>query len=241
MEAIDASSRPSFALAANAGPLQREGRVASLLTPAPGEGATLEVRWIRPGALTTSSIEWFGPISAEIETREDLYFIGEHVPGVSLKIRGGVQLDLKLSRGTRGALDLPGWPRTEIRSWQKWSFPLASGFKVDLQGPEWVSVRKIRRIRVFSPAGKVPAERDPRRNHEGSCAVELTDVSVVGERWWTLGFEAKGRSAATPASILAAAGLVFADPLPQGLKLDAADAMSYADWLRVRAFIPSGG
>lgn len=204
----------------------------TLTTPARAGGTTLEVRWIRPGALMTSMIEWFGPISREIENREDVYLVARGVRALSLKVRGGVQLDLKFARGRRHALDVPRRARGDIGSWQKWSFPLLPGF-AKLEAPDWVTVRKIRRIRVFSFAGETPVERPPADGEQAWCAVEITDVSVGDERWWSLGFEATGGSA-TAASIRAVAELVLAEPVPLGPELRAADAMSYVDWLRGR-------
>ena len=46
---------------------------------------------------------------------------------MSVKIRGGSQLDLKVARGTRGVLEVPGRAAGEMESWQKWAFPLPSG------------------------------------------------------------------------------------------------------------------
>jgi hypothetical protein len=69
---------------------------------------------------------------------------------------------------------------------------------------------------------------------EPRCAVELTEVDVHGEAWWTLGFEATGPAEALRGELDAAAALVFAQALPGGLELGMDDSKSYAQWLRRR-------
>ncbi len=205
----------------------------SLVSPV-DEGPTLEVRWIRPGPLTTPMIDWFGPFAGDIESREDVYLVGEQVRGLSVKIRGGAQLDLKVARGSAGVLDAPGRVRGEIESWQKWAFPLPPVLGEGTESEDWIRVRKIRRIRLFSVADGVPVERAQIGSESAWCAVELTDVSVGDEQWWTLGFEATGPPGAMRGTIDAAAALVFDDRLPDDPELGAADSMSYMDWLRTR-------
>ncbi|MGA9161712.1 MAG: hypothetical protein WB297_12730 [Actinomycetota bacterium] len=202
------------------------------------EGATLEVRWIRRGALTAPMVEWFGALGEDDETREDVYLVGESIRGLSVKIRGGAQLDLKVAQGTRGILDVEGRAEGEIESWQKWAFPLPSALAGDIASPGWVTVRKIRHIRRFSHADVVPAERALDGIDAPWCAVELTDVSVDDEPWWTLGFEATGPAEALQGTIDAAAALVFGDRIPDTEELTAADSTSYTDWLRTR--LPGG-
>jgi hypothetical protein len=59
--------------------------------------------------------------------------------------------------------------------------------------------------------------------------VELTEVDVLGQAWWTLGFEAGGRGAL--GGIKRTAAVVFAEPLPTASAFRAEDARSYAEWI----------
>ncbi len=88
------------------------------------ESPTLEVRWIRPGSLSTSMIEWLGEFVGEFESREDSYLVGQGIQGLSVKIRGGALLDVKVWHGDRGVFDLPGRARGRLQAWKKWSFPI---------------------------------------------------------------------------------------------------------------------
>jgi hypothetical protein len=66
------------------------------------------------------------------------------------------------------------------------------------------------------------------------CAVELTEVHAGGEAWWTLGFEATGPASLLHSELEAAAAVVFAQALPDGVELAIDDSTSYAQWLRQR-------
>ena len=50
---------------------------------------SLEVRWIFPGQLETAVARWFARFPATTESREDTYLLDPHLPGLSVKVRGG--------------------------------------------------------------------------------------------------------------------------------------------------------
>jgi hypothetical protein len=180
----------------------------------------LEVRWLRPGGLPAAMIEWFSPVVEEFETREDTYLVVEHINGLSVKIRGGERLDIKVARGDRGVLDVPGRARGRTRSWTKWSFPIPPVPGEEFAPPDWVPVKKDRRI------GRFPGADD-----ESTCAVEVTEVLKGGEQWWTLGFEAAGHPETHRGTLDATAALLFSNPLPDGVQLRMANSISYSEWL----------
>ena len=199
------------------------------------EVPTWEVRWIRPGALPTWMIEWFGRLVREVESREDTYLVGRRIQGVSVKIRGGTLLDVKVATEGRnhGVLDVPGRARGRIQSWRKSSFPIAIvPPAMEVASPDWVRVGKMRRIGRFGFANGRPTAHDAENfEDEATCAVELTEVTQGEELWWTLGFEAAGNPTAARAAIDATAAVVFDEPMPGGLQLSVVDSMSYSEWL----------
>ena len=201
-----------------------------------GEGAaapTLEVRWIRPGALATSKLDWFRPFVQEIESREDIYLVAGRTKGVSIKIRGGDVLDLKVAGEPGAILDVPGRSRGRLQTWTKWSFPIPAAGERDGAWEEWVPVGKHRRIGHFRIAGgEATLLGAPAGDGETTCAVELTEVTRGGSPWWTLGFEAAGPSATLREAIEATAALVFGDTPSGTPALNVVDSMSYSDWLR---------
>ena len=207
------------------------------MTPEPPQSAvtegirSLEVRWIFPGQLETAVAEWFGRFPAETESREDTYLLDPGLRGLSVKVRRGVALDVKVYRGSPGILDLPGRARGRMEAWQKWSFPIAplpqdGG---DLVG--WRPVRKRRRISRFALTSGPVATQPPRRGQEPRCAAELTEVRTAGHDWWTLGFEATGPDDLLRSALQATAELVFAQAMPGRAEPSPNESSSYLEWL----------
>ena len=193
---------------------------------------SLEVRWIFPGELAGMVAGWFARFPAETTVLEDAYLLDPHLPGLSVKVRGGRALEVKAYRGSPGLLEVAGRARGRLESWQKWSFPHGLASLGDGDSAGWRPVSKRRRISRFSPAGGPARAGDRGLGERPGCAVELTDVHAGGEAWWTLGFEATGPPDVLRGELDAAAALVFALPLPGGLELDMGDSRSYAQWLR---------
>ena len=201
---------------------------------------SLEVRWIFPGQLETAVARWFGRFPAGTESREDAYLLDPHLPGLSVKIRGGGALEVKAYRGSPGILQMAGRARGRLESWQKWSFP-CSPPRPHSSGPAgWRPVRKRRRISRFSLGSGQIMARPPGPGVEPRCEVELTEVRTSGQDWWSLGFEATGPAGLLRSALEATAALVFARALPGGLEPGPDDSRSYAEWLRQRPGAGSG-
>src|SRR5439155_4453884 len=114
---------------------------------------SLEVRWIFPGQLTAAVAGWFGRFPAETKALEDSYLLDPHLPGLSVKVRDRLALEVKLYCGSPGFLEVAGCARGRLESWQKWSFPHGPS-NLGESGPAgWGAVRKRRRISWFSLAG----------------------------------------------------------------------------------------
>jgi hypothetical protein len=192
---------------------------------------SLEVRWVFQGQLAAAVERWFGHYPAAMESQEDAYLLDPHLRGLSVKIRGGGALEVKMYRGSKGTLDVEGRAHGHIESWQKWSFPFAP-LSQSSSGPTgWRLVRKRRRIRRFMVVGGRAQAGLPGLGDERGCAVELTEVYMDGEASWTLGFEATGPENLLRSELEATAALVFAQALPGGTELSTDDSRSYAEWL----------
>jgi len=196
------------------------------------EGAcSLEVRWIFPGQMETAVAEWFGRFPAESQSREDRYLVDPQLRGLSVKVRGGLALELKVYCGSPGILDLAGRARGRMEFWRKWSWPM-SPLDLDLGDVAgWRPVRKRRRISRFALAGRPVVAPAPGRGREPRCQVELTEIRAHGQDWWTLGFEAAGPAHLLSSELQAAAALVFAQPLPGSVEPGPDKCRSYAEWL----------
>jgi hypothetical protein len=198
------------------------------------EGArSLEVRWIFPGQLEAAMAEWFDRFPATAELQEDAYIVDPHLPGLSVKVRGGRAFEVKTYRGSPGILEAAGRARGRMESWQKWSFPVTPLSKVS-EGPAgWRLVHKKRRISQFLVAGGQIRAVLAGRGQEPRCAVELTEVRLRGAAWWTLGFETTGPTSLLHSHLEATAALVFALDLPEGIELGTENSRSYVEWLRL--------
>ena len=203
---------------------------------APGSPVThgarsLEVRWIFPGQMETAVAEWFARFPAETQSREDIYLVDPQLRGLSVKVRGGSALELKVYCGSPGILDLAGRARGRMESWRKWSRPM-SPLHLDIGDVVgWRPVRKRRRISRFALASRPVADHAPGRGQEPRCEVELTEIRAHGQDWWTLGFEAKGPAHLLSSELQAAAALVFVQPLPGSVEPGPDKSRSYAEWL----------
>jgi len=190
---------------------------------------SLEVRWITPGPLGTAMREWFARFPAGTEKREDAYLLQPRLPGLSVKLRDGSTLDVKSYLSSPGILGLPGYGRLE--SWRKWSFPYQPAWHDDATLPGWITVRKRRHTCWFPLAtchGLAPV---PWRVARAGCMVELTEVHVGDQPWWSVGFEATGSAGLLRLALQHAADLAFAQPLPAGVALSLDNSRSYAQWL----------
>jgi hypothetical protein len=195
------------------------------------ETFSLEVRWIVPGQLDMAMAEWFGGFPSEMELREDAYILDPDLEELSVKVRGGQALELKAFRGSPGILDFRGRACGRMQYWRKWSVPFRPPSRNGGDPDGWRRVRKQRRTSRFSlardqiatPAGDLAGA--PR------CAVELTEIRVHYQDWWSLGLEATGPADLLRDGLQATAAVVFTRPLPGGVELRMEDSMSYAEWL----------
>ena len=188
---------------------------------------SLEVRWILPGQLEAAVAGWFARFPAGVEAREDTYLADPQLGGLSVKLRDGAALEVKVYRGSPGTLEIAGRARGRLEWWDKWSFPYRPPGQGGAEAPGWRPVRKL--IRRFPAASGQPGR--PLRGGEAGCEVELTEVRAGGRAWWTLGLEATGPAGGLRTELQAAATLVFAHALPDGTELGTDDSQSYAQWL----------
>jgi hypothetical protein len=192
---------------------------------------SLEVRWIFPGQLQAAVARWFGRFPAGTESREDTYLLDPPLRGLSVKVRGGGALEVKVYRGSPGILEVAGRARGRLESWQKWSFPFSPLSPGGGDPPGWRPVRKRRRISRFSLASGPVVALAAGLGQLPRCEVELTEVHSGGQDWWTLGFEAIGPADLLRAALEATAALVFAQALPGGVEPGPDESRSYAEWL----------
>ena len=206
--------------------------IANLVAAPVTEGVrTLEVRWIIPGRLEAAVAGWFGRFPAGTESREDIYLLDPQLGGLSVKVRGGEALEVKVLRDSPGILNVAGRARGRMQSWQKWSFPLRLPGQDHGNPAGWKRVAKRRLISQFPPGPGRVTPRTPGPGQAPECKVELAEVRSSGHDWWSLGFEAIGPADLLRGELEATAALVFAEALPGGREVGLDESGSYADWL----------
>ena len=177
---------------------------------------------------------WFGRFPARREAREDTYLLDPQLRGLSVKVRGGGALEVKVYRGSPGILEVAGRARGRMESWQKWSFPFTPLIPGRGEAAGWRQVHKRRRISRFSLASGPIVARGPGLGQPPQCEVELTEIRAGGQHWWTLGFEATGPADRLRSELQATTALVFAHALPGGVEPGPDESRSYAQWLGQR-------
>jgi hypothetical protein len=182
---------------------------------------SLEVRWILPGSLESAVPAWLARFPGEVDVREDVYLLDPHLRGLSVKIRAGTALEVKMYEGSPGVLEVAGRALGRMESWQKWSFPCGLLGREDTGPDSWMPVHKKRRVSRFSLA-----------DGQAACAVEFTVLRARERNWWTVGFEATGPDDLLRGELEAAAALVFTRSATDLTKFSPHESRSYAAWLR---------
>lgn len=197
---------------------------------------TAEVRWFYRGELPPGVLAWFqrlGGVLGAPAARTDYYLRLADGDALGVKLREG-RIEIKQRQRQYGLLRLHQRAAGRVEGWRKWSFALAGADSQLVGGvaldPAWVGVKKERRLRVYRltaaqevmaiPAGENPAQ---------GCGVELTQVNVGGQGWWSLGFEAFGEEVTLQESLLLVARHVLSAAEPPAL--DAQYSRSYPQWL----------
>jgi hypothetical protein len=186
--------------------------------------STAEVRWILPGQVDAALVEWFRRFPAGLDACEDAYLIHPLLRRLSVKIRGGRMLEVKLCNGSPGILDTASGARGRIESWQKWSFPIGLLGPDDAGPPGWTAVYKRRWSKRFQLVSGGLME-------ESACVVDLTEVQSGRETWWSLGFEATGPATLLRSTLQGTAAVMFNETPPGDVELDMSHCQSYAEWL----------
>ena len=86
---------------------------------------TLEVRWIFPGQLATAVAGWFARFPATVEAREDAYLLDPQLRGLSVKVRGGRALEVKVYLAVGESSTWPDAPAGACRTGRSGPSPAA--------------------------------------------------------------------------------------------------------------------
>lgn len=146
---------------------------------------TFELRWFHPGFPPDSVKYWFfeqcpGKRLGDTEEREDLY-LAPSCDYLNIKLRQG-RLEVKWRKVDLGKIQFGNAAEGKIEQWGKWlceddnveRFFLPGDVREDAA---WIAVKKRRSQREIE-----------------FCHVELTELLVNGNKWWSIAFEALSES-----------------------------------------------
>lgn len=176
---------------------------------------TTEVRWWWRGGCPAGVRTWFQQLGdgGREEVRTDHYLVRAG-PDLGIKTRQGRQLDVKqlLERESDVAV-APGVVGT-LERWVKWVFPLAVDAPPDGAGdPVGGAWRPVHKHRWLVDVG--------------ACELELAEVDLVGEGWWTLALEALGTDAVGMTRLEAGLAELLRSSTPAGVDLAGASSRGY--------------
>lgn len=201
---------------------------------------TSEIRWFEQGVVPPVIENWFTmDVLREncqpLEKREDWYLL---IPGcefLGVKLRQN-RLETKLRVTGLGILQLGN---NAIGAAEKWLKSTCEDAKLEnllapdivVQG-QWVKVEKVRsqiRYLVADDYSLTPTSTE--NTSQDGCNIELTQLMINHDRWWTLGFEASGTDENLMTNLEVVAKKMF-QTFPDR-KLNLVDSYAYPKWLSV--------
>jgi hypothetical protein len=197
---------------------------------------TAEVRWFYRDHLPLEVEAWFhqgAGMAEQRPSREHHYLRLEDTYALGIKLRGGC-IEIKQRVRRPGVFRFHERVTGIVEHWRKWSFQLAEPdgvlSSISVPATSWIAVRKERMLRGYRltlDKNVVPvSSSEPTR--EG-CELELSEVHVGEQDWWTLAFEAFGEEPILQEQLELVARHVFAATEPPSL--NASQSRGYPDWL----------
>ncbi len=199
---------------------------------------TAELRWFERGTLPEEIEHWFGQDClggqrSPAEEREDVYLYTPGCEYLGIKLRQG-KLEIKWRKAELGVVRFGDRVEGKAEKWVKWTCedPTDEMFKpAGVVGKgSWVSVKKVRSQRQYQvlPGESITPVPVNESINQG-CTVELTQLDINGNAWWSLAFEAEGEDNCLMDTLQAVATWVFKSY--RNPKLQVQDSYSYPSWL----------
>jgi hypothetical protein len=195
---------------------------------------SIELRWFYRGILPDEIANWFDPLGETrlaLDSRSDFYLQSSSLD-VGVKIRQG-NLELKHRQQQFGKIELDGFGESQVEQWSKWICVDRSAHSLAAEKQGWIRVDKVRQQRLYRVTFVDPIQLTPSDiPRENAVAIEITDLQLRGQSWWTIACEYLGHNISIDRQFL---------PLVQLLLIDfpfsiATPSMScgYPQWLCAR-------
>lgn len=196
-----------------------------------------EIRWFYPGRIPEGIKVWFHQyclIDQEQlpQEREDVYL---YIPGsdfLGIKLREG-SLEVKWRTAELGVVSFRELVSGKAEKWTKWSCNDATQEAFQpatvLGKSSWVSVQKVRYLQHYEVFTDFSVQPTNDECIDNGCSLEVTQLLIQNEPWWSLALEANGEDDRLMANLQATARTVF--NTYQEVKLLATASYAYPHWL----------
>ncbi|MFB2970121.1 hypothetical protein ACE1CD_14190 [Aerosakkonema sp. BLCC-F183] len=199
---------------------------------------TSELRWFNRGKIPPEINDWF---NADVfgehyqlpEEREDIYLYIPECEYLGIKLRQQ-RLEIKLRKAELDTLSLGDHIEGKVEKWVKWSCEDATAESLipadALKASPWVSVKKVRSQRKYQVSAEASVTSVPvdKAINEG-CNVEITQLDIKDNLWWSLALEAFGEDANLMYNLKTVAVWLF-QTYPN-FKLQLQNSYAYPKWL----------
>ncbi len=198
--------------------------------------SSTELRWFYPGELPEAISAWFsaeylGKALEPPEKREDIYlYIASDCDYMGIKLRQG-RLEIKWRKAELGILSVTKRVEGKLEHWDKWTCEdsQAENFQPQsvVKKSHWVTVSKVRQQRKYQVLAKNSVQAvSLDAIVDSGCNVELTQLNIGGNHWWSLALETFGESTD---NLHVVANKVF--QYYNGSSLHPKNSFAYPSWL----------
>ncbi len=157
---------------------------------------TIEVRWFYPGVIPVDLLTWWDTLGEPLvaDNRTDVY-LQSSSPDVGVKLRQG-NLEVKYRQARLGTIEINGFGSSHVEEWLKWiciddSSSLTPAQFADRSG--WIQVVKSRSQRLYQVEFTDQIQlRSISKPQTGAAAIEITQLQVEQQIWWTIACEYLG-------------------------------------------------
>ena len=200
---------------------------------------TYEVRWFYSGNIPENIESWFKQNCFLASTkssseREDVYLYTPECDYLGVKLRQG-GLEVKWCNPEKDTVHFGSLVEGNVEKWKKWRCSDFSGesfqFSQIADNPLWVKVKKVRYSQLYTVVLKLPKAVSTDIDIDNGCSLELTNVEVNGNQWWSISLEAFGKNCNLKENLYATAALVF--ETYNGFPLQATNSHGYPSLLKL--------
>jgi hypothetical protein len=189
---------------------------------------TAELRWFVNGRIPLEPKKFIQSHKPELwtsESRTDEYIVFPNSKSVGIKLREG-NLEIKSWVGELGSVQVGG-SDYRIHSWEKLSVPVQGWSSDEL---ETISADKARRVTRFVSGKSGIKQYSPEKEVPEGCDVEISEVEINGQSFWSLCFESFGPKS----GLLTVLGSIASEVFPEvdkGSTLNSRKPQSYPEFL----------